>query len=196
MGNQSSSSGGGGSHHGLGHSVRSRASSSTNSSTTTSAAQAATTIINGGSIEPQSHIYATTQPDYSREIVHKLIIEQRLAPFYLGLEDFDEEWQTDDVVKAIVEADAQAANNLKKAQQQAQHAVNEAQATAALPSLSARKAKEAQAAVHAATVHRDHLADILKVRDKYGSASSHTNLLPELAKLYVKGASECPICFL
>jgi hypothetical protein len=32
--------------------------------------------------------------DYSRPTVHRLIAERRLAPFYLGLQDYEDDWET------------------------------------------------------------------------------------------------------
>jgi hypothetical protein len=44
----------------------------------------------GGSLSP--HGIYTGRPDYNRTNVLKYIGERRLAPFYKGLDDYDEEW--------------------------------------------------------------------------------------------------------
>ena len=45
---------------------------------------------------PQTH-------DFNRLVVSKLILEERLAPFYRGLEDFEEDWTEEDVWERLAE---------------------------------------------------------------------------------------------
>lgn len=46
---------------------------------------------------PQAH-------DYSKTVVTTLILDNELAPFYRGLDDFEEEWTEDDIRTALEQA--------------------------------------------------------------------------------------------
>jgi hypothetical protein len=45
---------------------------------------------------PQAH-------DYSKSVVTKLILDGKLAPFYRGLEDYEEDWAEDDIARILEE---------------------------------------------------------------------------------------------
>lgn len=45
---------------------------------------------------PQAH-------DYSKSVVTKLILDGKLAPFYRGLEDYEEDWAEEDVARILEE---------------------------------------------------------------------------------------------
>ncbi|KAI5454468.1 SNF1-interacting protein [Naganishia albida] len=57
-------------------------------------------LIDGGHLHPQG-TYAQRNPDYNHGIVKGLIIEKKLAPFYRGLEDYEEEWEDEDVIRSL-----------------------------------------------------------------------------------------------
>jgi hypothetical protein len=57
-------------------------------------------LIDGGHLHPQG-TYAQRNPDYNHGIVKGLIIEKKLAPFYRGLEDYEEDWEDEDVIKSL-----------------------------------------------------------------------------------------------
>lgn len=59
----------------------------------------------GGHLSPQNpHALGLPQAhDYSKTIVTTLILEQQLAPFYRGLDDFEEDWTEEDVAHALAE---------------------------------------------------------------------------------------------
>lgn len=62
-------------------------------------------LVDGGHLNPQGQ-YATRpieSQDYNHIIVKHLIIEKKLAPFYRGLEDYEEEWGEEEVVGALRE---------------------------------------------------------------------------------------------
>ncbi|CAG60227.1 uncharacterized protein GVI51_I00649 [Nakaseomyces glabratus] len=58
--------------------------------------------VDGGYLAPHG-CYSLDKMDYDSDIVRKLIIERKLAPFYIPLQDFDDSW-TKDEVKKIVDA--------------------------------------------------------------------------------------------
>ncbi|KAJ9109737.1 hypothetical protein QFC19_001967 [Naganishia cerealis] len=57
-------------------------------------------LIDGGHLHPQGQ-YAQRNPDYNHAVVKGLIIEKKLAPFYRGLEDYEPEWDEEDVIKSL-----------------------------------------------------------------------------------------------
>lgn len=59
----------------------------------------------GGHLSPQNpHALSLPQAhDYSKTIVTGLIMEAKLAPFYRGLEDVEEDWTEDDIAKVLTE---------------------------------------------------------------------------------------------
>lgn len=51
-----------------------------------------------GFLVPQG-VY-TANPDWNQQIVTQLIVERRLAPFYRPLEDFEEDWDDEQILAA------------------------------------------------------------------------------------------------
>lgn len=49
-------------------------------------------------------LYQLAPWDFSRDVVRKLIHERKMAPFYLGLEDWDDDWDEAAVVRGLREA--------------------------------------------------------------------------------------------
>lgn len=128
--------------------------------------------------------------------MHKLIAERKLAPFYLGLQDFEEDWDAGRIVAALDEAEQQATRNLKDAHAAAIETANEAEAAQLSAPSGTRKHKESVTAYNAAVLHRERLAEVLKIREKKGGGALQTTNKTDQAKLYVAKALECPICFL
>lgn len=153
-------------------------------------------VIDGGFTEPQSHLYASAPPDYSRPTVHKLIQARRLAPYYLGLNDWEPEWDLPQLVEALIEGEQQASKNLHDALAAASEAAAEAEAALLTIPPATRKSKEGQAALAAAVGHRERLNEMIKQRDKKGGGGLQWSSKTEQAKLYKATAEECPICFL
>ncbi|KAI9638399.1 uncharacterized protein MKK02DRAFT_42787 [Dioszegia hungarica] len=61
-----------------------------------------------GHLSPQNP-HALSHPqahDYSKTVVTRLIMEAKLAPFYRGLEDYEEDWSLDDISKVVDEVRA------------------------------------------------------------------------------------------
>ncbi|KAL8293195.1 hypothetical protein RQP46_000889 [Phenoliferia psychrophenolica] len=157
--------------------------------------QPPTTTVDGGFIEPQSMLYASSAQEYSRPTVHRLILERRLAPFYLGLNDFEPDWNVEQIVTALEEGDRQATQNLREALGAASEAATEAEVVQLSNPPTTRKGKEAAQASATAVLHRERLAELIRFKEKRGGGlywSSKT----EQARRYVAHALECPICFL
>lgn len=152
--------------------------------------------VDQGTIEPQSQLYATSYLEYSRPVVHRLIQERRLAPFYLGIDDFDPSWTPEQVVEALEEAEAQATSNLKDALALANTAASDlADSEAQASATPQKKSKEVLQAQAQAGLHRERLLEVLKIRENYRARGFGVDKR-EIAGLYVGRAVECPICFL
>ncbi|GAA5830299.1 hypothetical protein JCM11251_001297 [Rhodosporidiobolus azoricus] len=185
MGNSQSSSSGASKVAAAAGTLRSR------SNTVDSSAKA---TVDGGFLEPQSLLY--NHVDYSRPAVHKLIADKKLSPFYLGLLDFEDDWDVEQIVQALGEAEQQATQNLKDALAAATESANEADAQQLNAPPGTRKHKEAVQAHNIAVFHRVRLAELLKQREKRGGGGLQSSSKAEQSKLYKARAIECPICFL
>ncbi|GAA5845673.1 hypothetical protein JCM9279_006069 [Rhodotorula babjevae] len=218
MGNSQSSSSHGGSRHSAGSGsssgggavsgLRSRAStltgvgSSSRSSTAAAAAAHAAAsasadepkVIDGGWTDPQTLLYARLE--YHRPTVHKLIADRKLAPFYLGLQDFEDDWAADRIVAALDEAEEQATQNLREAHTAAVGAASEAEAAQLSAPPGTRKHKDSVTAHNAAVLHRERIAETLRTREKRGGGGLQLTSKTDTATLYQGKALECPICFL
>ena len=172
-----------------------RATSSLRPRASSSPAISPTTVVDAGTLEPQSHLYASAPGEYSRPVVHRLITERKLAPFYLGLNDFEDDWDAEAVVGALTEAYATADRNLRTAHEAAVSACADADAAVQSTTPGSRKQKEATHTAAKAIHHRDSLAELIKMRNAahyHPTGAART----ELAKRYAGNAVECPICFL
>lgn len=152
------------------------------------------TMIDGGFLEPQSLLYSHVE--YHRPTVHKLILDKRLSPFYLGLNDFEEDWQVEEIVRALGEAEQQATQNLKDALHAAVEAVTEVEASQLNAPVGTRKHKEVTQQLSLALLRKERLAEMIKVREKRGGGGLQWTPKQDQAKLYKERALECPICFL
>ncbi|KAM0792449.1 hypothetical protein ACM66B_005126 [Microbotryomycetes sp. NB124-2] len=152
--------------------------------------------IDGGALEPQTWTYASSLAEYDRQVVHKLITDRRLAPFFLGLQDFDEQWHEDQVIEALQDAERHANQNLRDALQAAIQNVADAEAQQQTAPPGTRKSKEAAQQVAQAAANRERLHEIIKHRDKRGGTGMPHLSKAEQARHYTAKATECPICFL
>jgi hypothetical protein len=137
--------------------------------------------VDGGTLLPNG-IYSTPQ-DYDFRIVQRLIHQRRLAPFYKGLEDWDD---SEDALQERAAAASAGGGSPSTPQQQQQQQQQQA----------ARA--HAHSNSHSSTSSQGHTR---------GNSSSHNNSHGyaersmvadserEMRRLY-QGAIECPICFL
>ena len=151
-------------------------------------------MISGGFLEPQSLLYSHVE--YHRPTVHKLIVDHKLSPFYLGLNDFEPDWEIDQLVQALVEAEQQATQNLKDALTAQSEQVTECEANQLNAPQGTRKQKEATQAYSLAVMRQERLKEMIKIRDKRGGGGLQWTPKGDQAKLYKTCALECPICFL
>lgn len=128
--------------------------------------------------------------------MRKYILDRKLAPFFLGINDFEPEWTVVELVHALIEAELQASDNVREALKGAEASVVELESTQMATPASLKKSKEGQAAVVAALAHRDRLSELQKYRAKEGGGGLQWGSKEEQARLYEGRAIECPICFL
>lgn len=127
-------------------------------------------------------------------VVQRLILDRKLAPFYLGLNDEPND-STEDTVRLIEEADAQATSNLKDALAGFESALSEAETIATHGSSSSVKRSKEGVAVALIESNRDRLTEVLNARSQRDVALM-TRHKHHLVKLYLHRSIECPICFL
>lgn len=106
-------------------------------------------------------------PDWNQQIVAQLIAERRLAPFYRPLEDYDENWDDDQILAARKQLPDQDV----------------------APSESAAR-PDGNGNVHSSTSR----SSSIHPSNKRPGALKEPSRMPE-ATVY-RGAVECPICFL
>lgn len=58
--------------------------------------------VDGGGLVPLTGIYPSSPQDWLHDVVQRLIVDRKLAPFYRGLEDWDEDdFDRDEIDKAL-----------------------------------------------------------------------------------------------
>ena len=62
-----------------------------------------------GALTPQGSIYSS-QPDWNQTIVAQLIVQRKLAPFYRPLEDYERDWNDDQILASRKKASSPESN--------------------------------------------------------------------------------------
>ncbi|KAL3230048.1 Protein SIP5 [Nakaseomyces bracarensis] len=165
--------------------------------------------VDGGYLAPHG-CYSLEKVDYDVDIVRKLIIDRKLAPFYIPLQDFDESWTKEEVTKIVdglplhapfnehvEEYEDVPVGNLKDPF--FDHLVDK--------SLSKKEQRKMHALIFKARLHRKRIQwqeseNNAYLEQKYDdrrdqSTTTH-KFLPndELKYELYKNGAECPICFL
>lgn len=150
-------------------------------------------LIDGGHITPQG-LYAIKGPttwDYNQRVTRNYIIEKKLAPFYRGLDDYEEGWTDEQVVQALREV---RSVQIQQGKSQRQEELENPKTNVA----GSTSANQAQAGVSSQTVKDKEI----KMKEDWpvgGVLVPITGKITELerkeAMAYVD-AVECPICFL
>lgn len=161
-------------------------SSSASSSSSSSATSPSAPI---SLVSPQNHLYASSCQEYDETVVVRLIREYRLAPFYLGVNEYDPGMSLEKRIALLEEADQQATSNLEEALAAAEAATQDL-----IDSSSSTPGSSKSRAISASERHRDRLGELLKARRNRDVTLMESHKVA-LAKLY-KDAIECPICFL
>lgn len=164
--------------------------------------------VDGGYLAPHG-CYNLEKLDYDADIVRKLIIDRKLAPFYIPLQDFDESWTKEEVIKIIEglplhapynehveEFEEVPVGNLKDPF--FDHLIDKG--------LSKKEQRRMHALIFRARLYRKRIlwqesennAYLEQKYDDKNSTSTTHKYLPndELKYALYKNGSECPICFL
>ena len=73
------------------------------------------TRVDNGHLLPLSNVYPTSPQEWLHDVVQKLIIERKLAPFYRGIEDWDgDEYDKDAIDKALDDVGDDQSKNWRK----------------------------------------------------------------------------------
>lgn len=152
-------------------------------------------LIDGGHLHPQGlYSLRPAAQDYSHPVVKGLIIEKKLAPFYRGLEDYEDDWTDEQVGQGLKEVrQAQAA---QAEQEAADELANAAGTTMSLPTASG--SSSSSSAIPATTTAgsiRKGLKIAVGGKDKKEEKERAAERERKETRAY-KGAVECPICFL
>jgi hypothetical protein len=143
-------------------------------------------LVDGGHLTPQG-LYALrpAAQDYSHQIVKGLILDKKLAPFYRGLEDYEDDWTDEQVMTGLKEVRAAQAEQ-EAAQQQEQEA---------LAPLAGSSGTAGGSGGLAAGTLKKGLKIVGGGKDKREEKEKLADRERKEARAY-KGSVECPICFL
>lgn len=163
--------------------------------------------VDGGFLAPYG-CYSFDKLDYDTDIVRRLIIERKLAPFYIPLEDFDENWSDEEIIKIIDGLALHATYNsnledfedvpigsLKKSN--FDHLIDE--------TLSKKEQRRMHSKIFKARLYHKRLSwqetaneIFLEAKMEVKKGKVQDNYLPndELKLNIYKNGMECPICFL
>jgi hypothetical protein len=86
---------------------------SSSSSSTSANRQPDDPLVDGGHTFPLG-LYQAGSDDFSKPVVRQLIQDRKLAPFYPGLEDHEEDWDEAEIVGAMREARAAVETKIKQ----------------------------------------------------------------------------------
>lgn len=157
-------------------------------------------LVDGGHLHPQGlYSLRPAAQDYSHPVVKGLIIEKKLAPFYRGLEDYEEDWTDDQVVTGLREVRQAQAQQAE--QEAADELANAAGTNMTLPtgstSNSAGSGSGSGSGVGASAAGsiRKGLKIAVGGKEKREEKERSADRERKEARAY-KGAVECPICFL
>ncbi|QLQ78065.1 hypothetical protein HG537_0A03120 [Torulaspora globosa] len=166
--------------------------------------------VDGGFLAPYG-CYGFEKLDYDADVVKSLIIDRRLAPFYLPLQDFNESWTREELIKIVDGLPLHAAfdENLEKYEDIPVGNLRKQNFDALIDkTLSKREQRRMRSKIFKARLYRKRIIwqeieneAFLEQKIESRKANSNTKdkaMLPSddlKYSLYKKGI-ECPICFL
>lgn len=130
-------------------------------------------LIDGGHTLPLG-LYQLAIWDFSRDVVRKLVQDRKMAPFYYGLEDWEEDWEEGEIVKGLREA-AFAVDKKRQVLREAGEPTGEVD-----PSTSSTSSKGASAANAPARLKEGPVSDVERRQ----------------AEWFTSSAAECPLSVL
>lgn len=166
--------------------------------------------VDGGFLAPYG-CYGFEKLDYDADVVRSLIIDRRLAPFYIPLQDFDESWTKKELIKIVdgLPLHASFEENLEKYEDVAVGNLKKANFDDLIDkTLSKREQRRMRSKIFRARLYRKRMIwqeieneNYLdqKIDSKRSNSTSKNNaFLPsdDLKYSLYQTGTECPICFL
>lgn len=167
-----------------------------------------TTFVDGGYLFPLSNIYPSSPQDWLHPIVQHLILSRRLAPFYRGLEDWEEDWDRQTIAHALQSITFSRINTIKQIQKiERQESIEQSSNKHSSSSISKRFTKNLLLD-HQSSPNSSSL--FTNPHNQSDNQSSHNNNLrhhifeavlnaqvrSNEIDQYLSQTVECPICFL
>lgn len=138
------------------------------------------TFVDGGYLLPLSNIYPASPQDWLHGVVQRLILARKLAPFYRGLEDWEEAWDSDGVRRALEESKETRLEAVRRLETKENEEKEEAERVGAGRKVG--KSKEGQT---------------MDAKGKREAAKAvGWDIRDREVERYVGSTSECPLCFL
>lgn len=147
-----------------------------------------------GYLTPQGGIYPSAQRDWNHPIVAQLIVHRKLAPFYRPLEDYEDDWEDEQILAAQKKPPAPNQQDGSSTTSTNTNSMTNGSDDAASISSGGGGSSNSHVHLTSATSALRHAASKSSTR----SASAPHKELAERnleARLY-RGAVDCPICFL
>ncbi|KAF9566671.1 SNF1-interacting protein [Mortierella alpina] len=147
--------------------------------------------VDGGELLPHG-IYTGPQ-DYDFRIVQRLILQRKLAPFYKGLEDWDdsEDAQEEKEKQQLLQQQQQQQQQQQKQQQQRQRGTTATRASSSSSSNTSTGHSHSHSQSSGHNVARGSSSN-----SSHAHADRHLTEAEREKKRLYQGAIECPICFL
>lgn len=138
------------------------------------------TFVDGGFLLPLSNVYPASPQDWAHPVVQHLILSRRLAPFYRGLEDWEESWSHEEVASALNSSRTARLKAVKDLEAKEKLEKEEAERVGA--GRKAGKSKEGQG---------------MDAKGKREAAEAvGWDVRAREAERYLGQTAECPLCFL
>ncbi|EGG09756.1 uncharacterized protein MELLADRAFT_115656 [Melampsora larici-populina 98AG31] len=151
-----------------------------------------TTFIDGGYLLPLSNIYPASQQDWLHDTTQRLILSKKLAPFYRGLEDWESEWDTNQILLALQSANKSRQRLIQDIQKKESKEKSEQEKLTNSGTTSRRFGKTLEGPIH----HSILIDSNPQFRKDVFEAVLNWEIRSEEALCYLNETAECPICFL
>jgi len=158
-----------------------------------------------GYLVPQGGIYPSVPRDWNQAIVGQLIVNRKLAPFYRPLEDYQENWDDEQILASLSRSPPQDGVSAPEDAGAGAPSSNNATISASPSAITGSGADSGTpppppppTSISHAPHHQSATSALRHAAGKSASRSSQANkeLQRNLEALVYRGAVDCPICFL
>lgn len=151
-----------------------------------------TTFVDGGYLLPLSNIYPASQQDWLHDLTQRLILSKKLAPFYRGLEDWDDTWDPHQILSAL----ETATNSRRKLIQDILKKEIKERSEQEKLTNSGTTSRRFGKTLEGLNLHSISIDSNPQFRKDVFDAVLHWEIRPDEALCYLNETAECPICFL